>query len=214
MIKYIYRLFFFACFLIGLHLCAMAQGPNCMTVTMASSAISNTTVPATVSIASCASPGVQFQGISLNVQSSNPAAASALTGPVQFSSTGFASIQIATKPVTTPTPVTLTFSTQLSGGTITTTKTLTVCQFQFDIAVSNVAVTQQQPAGQTSQVRVTIQNNGAQTLSANGFSVKLKTDPDTSASNLALGSCSSSPPTAGGGTVFSGDIAPGQTGTA
>ena len=185
--------------------------PNCMDVTMpVNSAIPNSNIPATASIARCfpiptvlASPGIP-----LTVTSNNAAIASPPTNITPFRSQNDSiPVQIATHTVTACTAATLTFSTQLAGTNITQTKTLTVCPFNFDIGVANLAANQIADAGQDSVVAVTITNQGAQTLFANSYRVDLSTQENTT--GMVRDSCPSASPGAIAASVLP-DIAPGQ----
>ena len=170
---------------------AAAPQPNCMTVNMASSAASNTSVTATTSVANCFPAGAQLLGISLTVSSSNDAVASPTSNqiPVQAANSPVVA-QINIHNVTVCTSVTITFSMLSAGTTTTVTKTLMVCPFHFDIGVSGVSVTPS-PAGQPSQVDVTIFNQGKETLFTNSYNVDLSTQEDTA--GLVRDSCSNIP---------------------
>lgn len=181
---------------------AVAQ--DCANVTLVGSAVSNTSVQAQVSIVNCRGDATQgFVESSVNTGTSNTQAARPV--PLNFKligSDGTTTVEISAQPVTACTSVTLTFTIRFKvkriDGTIgpeqvqTITKTFIVCPFRIDIQVISVAVTPA-PAGQDSQVTVTLVNQGAQTPNLTGggpYRVSLTTLEDTT--GLVRNTCSPS----------------------
>ena len=200
MMKSLSRVLFFFAFITACEFGALAQ--DCATVTLVGSAVAKTTVTAQVNIVNCRGDATTgFADASVNTTSSNTSAARPVSITKLIGTDGVTIVEISAQPVTTCTSVTLTFAMRFKVKRIdgslgprevkTVTKVLMVCPFRFDVQVIAVTVTPA-AAGQDSEVRVTLVNQGAQTPRSGGsgpYKVNLAIVEDIS--GLVRNSCSS-----------------------
>ncbi len=183
-----------------------AEAQECASVSLAGSAVSNTTVPVQINIVNCRGDATSgFVEASVNTGSSNTAAARAVPLNTKLiGSDGTVSVQIGAQAVSACTTVTLTFTIRFKvkkiDGTVgpeqvkTITKALIVCPFRLDPQVIGVAVVPAE-AGKDSQVTVTLVNQGAKTPTPGGggsYSVNLTLVENTN--GLVRNSCTPSSP--------------------
>ncbi len=178
---------------IGLLITAAATSAfsQCMRVDVPESIRGGLPITAQVFAADCA-PGFNFLNIQLTAQSSSPVITPQAIAAL-FSSQGQVSVQFSTTAVNACTPVTLTFSAQINGQTQTVTRTVTVCQFAFDIQTRDVRLPNivSPPANQEVRVAVTVRNQGAQTLFANSYSVSFTLAEEENMRNHVRRNCAS-----------------------